>query len=138
MDLCSVTIFIDSDGYYIISSQSQNKILIILSENRNMTVRKIANRTGLRYGRVYKELQKLVDRGIVIKYDGTYSLNPEYGDCYYNRSVAFAVLKNIIYQSFKSQLALFTHQKKETRRYFPIIVTFLHQSIQMLIQKIIG
>jgi len=62
-------------------SGTRQRILLLLMRTPYLSARQIFVRLGLKYKTVYKELQRLVSSGILLKDDyKCYRINPEYGD----------------------------------------------------------
>ena len=60
---------------------TQLKIISVLDREEPLSAKEITSKLKLKYKRIYKELQKLVDSGIILKdKHKLYSVNSEYGE----------------------------------------------------------
>ncbi len=60
---------------------TRRRILLLLMNNPSFSAKQIFSRLGIKYKTIYKELQKLVIQGILLKDNKKfYKINPEYGD----------------------------------------------------------
>ena len=69
---------VETENIYVGRTSTQQRILLVLSSGKSLSVREIAHKAGLKFSTVYKELQRMLGLKYVVKTDRKYKMHPDY------------------------------------------------------------
>jgi hypothetical protein len=68
----------ETETVYVGRTTTQQKIMMILSSGEELSAKDISFKTAMKFNTIYKELQRMLELGYIVKIDKRYKMHPDY------------------------------------------------------------
>lgn len=112
----------ETETIYVGRTSTQQKIMLALSSNEELSAKEISLKTGLKFCTVYKELQRMLELKYITKIGRKYRMHPDYPEIMLKATMRLLKAEKLpppifIIKTSDQVIALMAQLKKMAREY---------------------